>query len=180
MADPNTDSLLRRIAELETQVALLTQAIKVDRGGNVTISAPGGLAITSGGATTISVGSAMSVSIGGQMTIAAGNKIRLSAAQEIVLEARYYNVNATVGVDIASGQTLAMKASKDMIVRAGKTLSLNAADAAELKSGGADLDLKKDGTVNLKGRDIAIQASGGFTAKASGAVTVKGSKILQN
>ena len=39
---------------------------------------------------------------------------------------------------------------------------------------------EKDGSVDLQGRDITLRASGRLEAKASGNVTIKGSKILQN
>ena len=66
-----------------------------------------------------------------------------------------------------------------MAVHVGKTLAIESADAASLKSGDARLSMKKDGSVQLQGRDIALNASGRLEAKASGNVTIKGSKVLQ-
>jgi type VI secretion system secreted protein VgrG len=40
--------------------------------------------------------------------------------------------------------------------------------------------MKKDGTIAIKGTDIAIQGSGKISIKASGDVVVKGSKVTQN
>jgi type VI secretion system secreted protein VgrG len=40
--------------------------------------------------------------------------------------------------------------------------------------------MKKDGTINIKGKDITIEGSGKINVKASSDMTLKGSKILQN
>jgi len=67
-----------------------------------------------------------------------------------------------------------------MTLRVGKALAIESADGTTLKSGDAKLNMKKDGGVELQGHDITIRASGRLEAKASGNVTIKGSKILQN
>jgi len=40
--------------------------------------------------------------------------------------------------------------------------------------------MKKDGSIVIKGKDITLDGSGKVTAKASGDVVLKGSKIQQN
>jgi type VI secretion system secreted protein VgrG len=40
--------------------------------------------------------------------------------------------------------------------------------------------MKKDGTISIEGKDISISASGKLNGKASGEITLKGSKINQN
>jgi type VI secretion system secreted protein VgrG len=40
--------------------------------------------------------------------------------------------------------------------------------------------MKKDGSISLKGKDIVITGSGKITVKASGDMTLKGSKIGAN
>ena len=40
--------------------------------------------------------------------------------------------------------------------------------------------MKKDGTITIAGKDITIDASGKINVKASGNITMKGQKILQN
>ena len=49
-----------------------------------------------------------------------------------------------------------------------------------MHSGNAAITLKKDGTINIKGKDIEIDASGRIMIKASSTVDIKGSKIVQN
>ena len=40
--------------------------------------------------------------------------------------------------------------------------------------------MKKDGTITIAGKDITIDGSGKINVKASGNITMKGQKILQN
>ncbi len=47
----------------------------------------------------------------------------------------------------------------------------------ELKSGPASIDLKPNGEVVIKGRDIILDATGRIVGKASGDVVLKGSKV---
>lgn len=49
-----------------------------------------------------------------------------------------------------------------------------------LKSGSASIVLKPDGTIEIKGKDISVQGSGKVNVKATGELTLKGSKISQN
>ncbi|MGO4172407.1 DUF2345 domain-containing protein [Bosea sp. TAF32] len=180
MADADVDSLQRRVAALEAQIALLTQAISVDRAGNMTISAASRLTLLSGGPCAIQAGSTLALSVGGSMSFAVAGRLQIAGGQGVSLDTRYCTLNATVNFEIASAKTLTIKAEREMNVAAGKTLTATSADAALLRSGDARLNLKKDGTAELHGRDITIQASGRFTAKASSDMILKGSRLLQN
>ncbi|QEL23102.1 DUF2345 domain-containing protein [Bosea sp. F3-2] len=180
MADADVDSLQRRIAALEAQIALLTQAISVDRAGNITISAASRLTIQSGGPCAIQAGSTLALSVGSNMSLAVAGRLQIAGGQGIALDTRYFTLNATVNLELASAKTLAIKAEREMNVVAGKALTATSADTTLLRSGDARLNLKKDGTAELHGRDITIQASGRFTAKASSDLVLKGPRILQN
>ncbi|MCO5092489.1 DUF2345 domain-containing protein [Bosea sp. (in: a-proteobacteria)] len=188
MADRDNEALQRRIATLEAQVAALLQAISADRGGNVVINAPGsltvncghGIALTTGGAMTLTAGANLAIAAGANAGLTAGNRLRVSSGQEASFETRSFNVAAAVGCTINSGQNLAVTCGKEIAVTAGKTVSIQGSDAAALKSGAAALNLKKDGSAELQGRDITLKASGRIDAKASSQVALKGSKIFQN
>ena len=53
-------------------------------------------------------------------------------------------------------------------------------DEITLKTGDASITMKKDGTIQIKGKDITIIGSGKISAKASGDMVLKGSKIAEN
>jgi type VI secretion system secreted protein VgrG len=62
----------------------------------------------------------------------------------------------------------------------GKKLVLVAGDEITLQTGSASITMKKDGTVQIKGKDITVTGSGKIGIKASGDMVLKGSKITQN
>ena len=61
-----------------------------------------------------------------------------------------------------------------------KKLTIDAGEEILIKTGDAQLLMKKDGTISLKGKDIAITGSGKITVKATGDMVLKGSKIAEN
>ena len=72
----------------------------------------------------------------------------------------------------ASEDSGTFKAAKHTLIEAGEQLTL--------KCGSAALVMTKDGTITIEGKDITINGSGKINIKASGEVTVKGSKINNN
>jgi type VI secretion system secreted protein VgrG len=57
---------------------------------------------------------------------------------------------------------------------------IDAGDSVTIKIGSASIAMKKDGTIDIKAKNISIEGSGKINVKADGNVTMKGSKILQN
>jgi type VI secretion system secreted protein VgrG len=53
-------------------------------------------------------------------------------------------------------------------------------DRIVLNTGKASLVMKKDGTIQIKGKDITISGSGKINIKASKDVNIKGSKVKNN
>lgn len=49
-----------------------------------------------------------------------------------------------------------------------------------LKTGDASIALKADGSINIRGTNITVESSGRATVKASGDLTLKGSRVLSN
>jgi hypothetical protein len=49
-----------------------------------------------------------------------------------------------------------------------------------LKSGDASIVLKRDGTIAIRGNRVVVEAAADFTAKAGGAIVLKGARIVQN
>lgn len=61
-----------------------------------------------------------------------------------------------------------------------KTVNVNAPDEINLATGSASIQMKKNGDITIKGKDIALEGTGQVQVKASGDVTVKGSKVGGN
>jgi hypothetical protein len=53
-------------------------------------------------------------------------------------------------------------------------------DLKAINVGDASLVLKKDGTIELRGKDIAIRASGRIEIKAATDLVLKGSRTVEN
>ncbi|OYX15012.1 MAG: hypothetical protein B7Z15_01995 [Rhizobiales bacterium 32-66-8] len=97
-----------------------------------------------------------------------------------MLDSRQCHVQAAVDLSLSSAQSMSVEAEKDLMIATGKRFSVTAADDATVKSGSAQIELKKDGSVTLRGRDITTNASGRVTVKSSANTVIKGSKIGQN
>ena len=69
--------------------------------------------------------------------------------------------------------------AKDDALTVGKSLKITAADSVTIVAGSASIALKKDGTVVIKGKEITFDGTK-INLKASGDITLKGSKVKQN
>jgi type VI secretion system secreted protein VgrG len=81
---------------------------------------------------------------------------------------------------LTTGKALNCESGAEMTLTARKKIVIEAADSIEFVVGEASLVLKKDGSITLRGRDITIEGSGKINVKASGDVSIRGSKVQQN
>ena len=130
---------------------------------------------------TITVGAAQQVSIGGIQTITVGanQSTDVGVNQSIDVGANQSN---TVGANLTEkvGANREAQVGKDDKLKVGKNLVVEAGDQIAFKTGKASILMKKDGTIQIQGKDITIKGSGKITAKASKNMTLKGQKILEN
>jgi type VI secretion system secreted protein VgrG len=54
------------------------------------------------------------------------------------------------------------------------------ADAIIIKTGDAVIEMKKNGDITIKGKNLTFEGSGKVNIKASSDVVIKGSKVSQN
>jgi uncharacterized protein (DUF2345 family) len=110
------------------------------------------------------------------ITIQAQNKdIGISAKKNINIVAATEDivVNASKkNIQITGKENISIKAEdKNLVIEAGKELSL--------KCGKAEIILKENGDITLKGKDIVNKTKSKFAVKASGAVSFKGSTVSE-
>lgn len=113
--------------------------------------------------------------------------VAVAAAQEVTVGAERIvsvglNQTTNIGKDLSEsvggdashsvGKSRTTEIGKDDKLKVGKKLLIEAGDEITIKTGKASIVMKKDGTVNISGKDI--------TVKASGNIVMKGKKILQN
>jgi type VI secretion system secreted protein VgrG len=81
---------------------------------------------------------------------------------------------------ISVGKTLRLDLGEALQAQVGKHICLEAADLIEFKVGAASLILRKDGSIELKGRDISLSSSGKVVVKESADTVIRGSKLRGN
>jgi type VI secretion system secreted protein VgrG len=146
-----------------------------------TVTVGAAQAITVGGARTITVGAAQVVTIGGSQTESVGGD-----QTETVVGSHKQNVGGEQTVTVTGntglkvGDTLTTEVTNDDIRKVGKSLTLEAGEQIILRTGDASLTLKKDGTIQIAGKDVTHIASGEMSVKADKNITMKGQKIMQN
>jgi type VI secretion system secreted protein VgrG len=137
--------------------------------------------VTVGASETHSVGSDDSWTIGGKRTVSVGGDESMTVGGN-----QTENVSGDVALKVAKGRATditnaeMVNVGKDMGVKVGKKFILDVTDEITLKCGDAQVTMKKDGTITIKGKDISLTASGKINAKADGNITMKGAKINQN
>ena len=141
----------------------------------------GNESIAIGAAQAVAIGAAQSVTIGAQQSISVGanRSLKVGSNQSETVGGSH---GSTIGKDekrsVAQNRTTAV--GKDDKLHVGKKLVLVAGDEITLQTGSASITMKKDGTVQIKGKDITVTGSGKIGIKASGDMVLKGSKITQN
>jgi type VI secretion system secreted protein VgrG len=126
------------------------------------------------------VGAAMELTVGAAMTETVG-----ASKSQTIGANKNENVGKNKSTDVGSNLSEKVGANHSEAVKeayslTAKTVSIVAEDEISIKTGKAILLLKKDGTINIKGKDITVEGSGQITAKASKDMVLKGKKILQN
>jgi len=122
---------------------------------------------------TISIGKNRSETVGENETLEVGkNRERTVGENETI------NIGKKHTIEV--GDTRQTTIGKDDMNQVSKKFYLEAGDEITLKTGDASITLKKDGTIQIKGKDITIVGSGKISVKASGDMVLKGSKIAQN
>lgn len=113
----------------------------------------------------ITVGAAQEVTVGGFRTLTVG----------------LYQ-NTAIGLDHSEtiGKNHTVDVGDDETITIGKKLLIEVGDEITIKTGKASINMKKDGTINIEGKDITIKGSGQITVKASKDIVMKGKKILEN
>ncbi|PAP75730.1 type VI secretion system Vgr family protein [Rubrivirga marina] len=142
-------------------------------GAAKTVSVGAAYAVTVGAGYQISVGAVSSESVGGAKSLTASGPISNSAGAA-------YEVTAGADLTWEAGKDGKMTIGKKLFIESGDALSIKgkkkvnieAADQLTLKCGSAEIILKKNGDISLKGKKIDI--------KGSGKVTMKGSQIAEN
>jgi type VI secretion system secreted protein VgrG len=139
------------------------QDVKI--GGVQSIAVGGQQSTTVGGAQSTSVVGSRSVKAGGSQQTTVGDSLKMSVTKD---EER----------QVKGGRKVNIGKNDELVVK--KELLIDAGDSLVIKSGKASISMKKDGTIEIEGKDVTIKGSGKIEVKASKDIVLKGSKIKEN
>lgn len=129
----------------------------------------------------INVGAAQQVTVGGTraLTVAKDHTIAVGGAQTMTIAK---DLNETVSKNHIEkiAQNFSVTVGKDEAHDIKKKLSLTVGEEIVIKTGKSSITMKKDGTIQIEGKDITLKASGKINGKASKDITLKGQKIAEN
>jgi type VI secretion system secreted protein VgrG len=167
------------VTKSETATVALQRTHTV--GINETITVGGAQEVTVGGVQAFTVGGEQSTTVGGGQSVSVGGSraVKVGGSQESTIGA---NATMSIGKDEDRKVTGGRKVDigKDDDLKVAKTIKIDAGESIVIKTGDASISMKKDGTIEIKGKDITIEGSGKMNVKASSDIVLKGSKIKQN
>jgi type VI secretion system secreted protein VgrG len=132
-------------------------------------------AITVGAAQIISIGSAQIVKIGGPQNVKVGavQSTKVGGARTITVgAAQSTKVSANAAMSIGGDEARAVKGGRSTTVgkddanKVSKNYVLDAGDSVTIKTGSASITMKKDGTIDIKGKTITINGTQKIEEKA--------------
>ncbi|CAN5421310.1 type VI secretion system spike protein VgrG1b [soil metagenome] len=130
---------------------------------------------------SISIGANRSENVGANETIDIGKDRAETVGQNETVSIgknREHTIGKDDKLEISDNRTTQI--GKDDKIQIGKKLYIEAGDEITIVTGSASISMKKDGTIQIKGKDITIIGSGKIGIKASSDMTLKGSKIAEN
>jgi type VI secretion system secreted protein VgrG len=159
------------VALQRTHTVGINETITVGAAQEITVGAM--QAITVGASQSTNVGVNQSTDVGSNRTVGVGSNQTTKVGK---------NESTSIGADEARKVTggRSTNIGKDDSLKVAKNYVLDAGDSITIKTGDASITMKKDGTIQIKGRDITIKGSGKINVDASTSIRMKASKITQN
>jgi type VI secretion system secreted protein VgrG len=124
-------------------------------------------------AKSVSVGKSLSESVGEDATHTVGKNRSITVSENNTLDiGKDHTENIGKKMTLTVGEDAKFSIGKNLSIIVNEKTVINSSKELTLNCGGASIILKQDGKIQIKGKDIKIDASGN--------VSVKGSKITQN
>ena len=138
------------VALLRTHTVGINEAITVGAAQEITVGAA--QTITVGAVQTTSVGANQSTSVGRSRSIQVGADQNVSVGGAATMNVAK---DETIGVQGARATSV----GKDDALKVAKKFLLDAGDEITITTGSASINMKKDGTILIKGKTITLEAS---------------------
>jgi type VI secretion system secreted protein VgrG len=180
MDDRKGSEVLYIHAEKDKQVVVENDRTE-SVGNNEDISIGGSRTEEVGKDESITIGASRSENVGKDesITIGASRSESVGKDESVSIGA---NRSETVGKneDVSIGDSRTHDVARDDRLNVGKHLAITAGDSVTIKTGSASITMKKNGDIQIKGKNIRIEGSGKIQIKASSDVNIKGSKVTNN
>lgn len=165
-------ALTEQVLVLKREVASLRSVLGQDGNGNLSLTVAGDRVDRVGRNASTMVGQSSSRQVGGSHneTVGVDRTTQIGANERLTVQQSH-------SVSIGGNQTHQVAGSANVAVA--HNIVLNAGDQLTLKSGAAQILLRKDGTIVITGKDIRILGDD-VAVKGSGDVIMKGSQTLTN
>jgi type VI secretion system secreted protein VgrG len=129
----------------------------------------------------ITIGVNRTEQVGGNEFIAVSkNRTRQVANDETITIDGKYTRTVAKETELTVGKDRSQTIGGNDQLTVGKELLVTVADMITLQTGAASIVMKKNGDIQIKGKNITITGSGKIIAKASSDVVLKGSQIKSN
>ncbi|TPK72530.1 type VI secretion system tip protein VgrG [Mesorhizobium sp. B2-4-15] len=161
----------RSVGAVQTNTIGASRSVTVGAGQSHSIGTSDSWTV--GANQSVDVGANQSFNIGGAHASQIGKGRDAKIAEDDATD-----VGGSRALKIAKGSLV--EVGQDGAIKVGKTLIIEAGDAITITCGSAAIAMKKDGTINISGKDITVNGSGKINVKASSDITMKGSEIKQN
>ena len=126
-----------------------------------------------GGAFQETVAAAKSETIGASKSISVGNSSSETVAKNKILSmGSNFSLETGKNVALTAGKGMKFTSGENLSVTTGKRASLEAADEITIKCGKASIRMKKNGDIDIRGKNISI--------KGSGNISIKGKRVIYN
>lgn len=182
------------IVSPEGQTMISPKPVVISSGQSTSVHAQQHVTISSGAQLTQLSRSGMftHVTSGGQVNVVSAGDVATTAktgAMNLVAQKDVTIASTTANANVIARQKIVMNAqSSDILANAaqgvavtsGHTIALVAGDSISLVCGQASITLRKDGTIELIGRDIKLKGTGEGRVEFDGELIQNGSKINLN
>lgn len=166
----STSDLVQRagrtlVMEAGTDLSVRTgQHLTITNGGNAQLTIGGTLQTSVGSDAQISIGRNMQTTVGANTLLDSGKDLSIRSGQNFLLQ-------SAKAARLTAGEDAVVQAGRALVANAGTMFQFVAAQTGTIQAA-RGLTIRSDGNLEILGNDIAV--------KASGNLTMKGSKILQN
>jgi type VI secretion system secreted protein VgrG len=130
---------------------------------------------------SISIDKNRTESVGGDESVSITGNRSLTVSKDETIDVTGKRTDSVgKNEDVTIGDNRTHNVGKDDTLSVGKKLAITAADSVMIKTGDASITMKKNGDIQIKGKNITIQGSGKIVVKADSEVNIKGSKVTNN